>query len=75
METEEDEIYFTFAIRRSDVEAIFAETGAPALPRSVEIIGDCLKDTPVDELKRLVLDLLLGHITEATKAILKKKET
>ena len=75
METEEDEIYFTFEVRRSDVEAVFAETGTPALPRSVEIIGDCLRDTPVDELKRVILDQLLGHITEATRAILKKKET
>jgi len=75
METEEDEIYFTLAIGRSDVEALFAETGKPALPRSVEIIGDCLRETPIDDLKRLILDQLLGHITEATRAILKQKET
>lgn len=75
METQEDEVYFTLAFRRSDVEAIFAETGTPALPRSVEIIGNCLRDTPIDELKRTILDGLLGSIRDASKAILQEKET
>lgn len=74
---EEDEIYFTIQIRRSDVEARFAETGTPAKPRSIEIIGDCLRDTDVftkNAFKWSILNLLLADIEVASRQKLAEKE-
>jgi len=72
METE-DEIYLTMTITRSDVEARFAKNGTPAKARSMEFIGDCLRETPVDMLKEAILDCLLVDIAKATRAKLKEK--
>ena len=69
----EDEIYLTMTITRNEVEARFAKTGTPAKERSIELIGDCLREVEVDMLKDVILDCLLVDITKATRAKLKEK--
>lgn len=69
-----DDIYLTIQIKRSDVEARFAETGKPASARSMEIIGECLRETPVEELKEVILTSLLSGIRTSTRATLKERK-
>lgn len=69
-----DELYFRVEVRRSDVEALFARTGKPAADRSMELIGECLRDTDEEKLKEVILRTLLTSIREATEKLYAKKQ-
>jgi len=68
-----DEIYIEFKIKRSDVEARFAETEKLATDRSMVLIGDALRATPVEKLKEVILSFLLSELREATREKLREK--
>jgi len=70
---DKDDIYLTIQIKRSDVEARFAETGTPSTDRSMEIIGDCLRETPVEQLKEAILTQLLLAMRTSIRATLKER--
>jgi len=70
---EKDHTYLTIRIKRSDVEARFAETGKPASPRSMELIGKCIRETPIEELKEAVLTVLLSNIRDSARHNLERK--
>jgi len=70
---EKDETYLTIRIKKSDVEARFEETGKPASTRSMELIVDCIRETPIDELKEAVLTVLLSNIRDSVRHSLERK--
>jgi len=70
---DKDDIYLTIQIKRSDVEARFAATGTPASPRSIEIIGEVLREANTEGMKEDLLTALLSVIKQDARESLNKK--